>query len=116
MLKTFFNTYKLYIYALAFVAYSAGLWHVASTYTEAKYLGKQLDVAEAVIKTTEQNDAIKKEISKAVAQELAKWRAEANKSNRKLQDAIKKDPVYTDCKSNPDVMREYQNKLDSQPK
>lgn len=115
MLKTFFNQYKLYVYAALFVMYSLGLWHVASTYTEAKYIQKQLDVAEAVIETNAKNQDIKDAIAKSVAEALAKWRPANEQSNRKIENEITKDPVYRDCKSSPSVMREYQNKLDAQP-
>lgn len=95
--------------------YSLGLWHVASTYTETKYIKKQLDVAEAVNEANAKNQDVKDSIAKAVAEALAKWRPANEQSNRKIENEITKDPVYRDCKSSPSVVREYQNKLDNQP-
>ena len=111
-----FNTYKLYIYAGLFIAYSLGLWNVAATYTEAKYLQKQLNVAEAIIDTKEKNDLTKADIEKTMQETLASLRPQNTVINRTIQNEILKDTVYLDCKSNPNVMREYQRKLDQQPK
>lgn len=116
MLKTFFNSYKLYIYAALFIGYSVGLWNVASTYTEAKYVQKQLDVAVAVLETKEKNEVTAQAIQKTMEETLAALRPQNTVINRTIQNEILKDTVYLDCKSNPNVMREYQRKLDLQPK
>jgi hypothetical protein len=116
MLKTLLLKYKLAIYAALFVAYTAGVWHVSSTYTESKYIKKQLDVAEAVIQTTAKNSEIRDNISEIMEEKLSKLRPLQTTINRNITNEIAKDTVYIDCKSNPNVMREYQRKLDLQPK
>lgn len=116
MLKIWFNRYKLYVYAALFVIYSLGLWNIAATHTEAKYIQKQLDMEKALNASNAKNQDIKDSIAKGVAEALAKWRPANEQSNRKIENEITKDPVYRDCKSSPSVMREYQDKLDNQPK
>lgn len=115
MLKTIFLKYKLVIYAVVFAIYSATLWHISATYTESKYLAKELDIANAVIETTNKNQVTKNEISKVLTDTLTKLNKDNSQTNRKIQNEIAKDPVYRDCKSTPDLMHEYQNKLDNQP-
>lgn len=115
MLKTFFSAYKLYVYVALFVVYSAGVAHVASTYTKNNCLKENLERVKATLQINDKNQVIKDEIAKSVAEALARWRSANNESNRKIENEINKDPVYRDCKSNPDVVREYQRKLDSQP-
>lgn len=110
-----FNTYKYYTLGIVFVIYSVVLWHVSSTYAEAKYLGKQLDVAEATLQVTKENTIAKNEIVKSMSETLAALKPQTTVINRTIQNEIVKDRVYIDCKSNPSVMREYQRKLDHQP-
>lgn len=107
--------FKWYLVGVLLVVSHLAVWHTAVKLTSAKYVQKQLDVAEAVIKTTAANQTTKDEIAKTVAEALAKWRPANVIINRKIQNELNKDPVYRDCKSNPDVMLNYQNKLDSQP-
>ena len=111
----FFAKFKLYIIGVVLLVSHFAVWHLATALTEAKYTKKQLDVAEAVIETNDKNQATKDEIAKTVAEALAKWRPANVIINRKIENELNKDPVYRDCKSTPSVMREYQNKLDSQP-
>lgn len=115
MLKTFFSTYKLYIYAAIFVMYSFAVWHVASGYTNSKCTADKLAIANQTLEDNNKNQVTKDVIAKAVAEALAKWRPINNESNRKIENEIAKDPIYRDCKSSPSVVREYQNKLDNQP-
>jgi predicted Holliday junction resolvase-like endonuclease len=116
MLSLLLQKYKLAIYAVLFVIYTVGVWNVSAKYTESKYLQKQLDVAEAVIATTAKNDEIRDNISEIMEEKLAKLRPLQTTINRNITNEIAKDTVYIDCKSNPNVMREYQRKLDLQPK
>lgn len=115
MLKLF-NTYKIYILVVVFGIYSFGLWNVASTYTESKYLNKQLDVAQVIIETTTKNEDIKNSIDQILSDKIGAIKSQTTVINRTIQNEILKDTVYIDCKSNPSVMREYQNKLNLQPK
>lgn len=112
----FLSTYKYYFMGVVFVIYSATLWHISSTYTEAKYLGKQLNVAEATLQVTKENTITKNEIVKSMSETLAALKPQTTVINRTIQNEIYKDRVYIDCKSSPSVMREYQRKLDLQPK
>jgi hypothetical protein len=116
MLKTLFSTYKLYFLAFIFVAWSGALWHVSSTYTASKYIGKQLDVALATNKAVEDNRITAAVIAKVMEDKLAALKPQTTVINRNITNEIAKDTVYLDCKSNPNVMREYQRKLDLQPK
>lgn len=115
MLKKFFDTYKIYILLGLAAVYSAGLWHVSSTYAKANCLKESLERVETTLENNGKNQVTKDEIAKITAEALAKWRPANQASNRKIENEIAKDPVYRDCKSNPDVVREYQGKLDSQP-
>ena len=110
-----FTQYKIYIIIAALLASYLGVWHLASSSVEAKYVKKELDVATAVAKANSDNQTTKDSIAKVVAESLAKWRPANVIINRKIQNELDKDPVYRDCKSAPSVMREYQNKLDNQP-
>lgn len=116
MLKALLLKYKLAVYAVLVAAFTAGVWHVASTYTESKYLQKQLDVAEAVIEVNAKNQITRDEITKALEEQLAVLKPQITTINRNITNEITKDRVYIDCKSSPSVMREYQRKLDLQPK
>lgn len=116
MLKTLLLKYKIAIYIAILVAYTAGIWHVAATYTENRYTKKQLDVAEAIIITTNKNQITRDEIDKTLQDMLANLKPQITTINRNITNEITKDRVYIDCKSSPSVMREYQRKLDLQPK
>ena len=107
--------FKWYLIAALLVVSHLVVWHTAVKLTSAKYIQKQLDVAEAVIKTTAANQTTRDDIAKTVAEALAKWRPANVIINRKIQNELDKDPVYRDCKSAPSVMLDYQDKLDSQP-
>lgn len=109
------SPYKWALIGIGLLISHAAVWHVSATYTESKYLGKQLDVANAIIETNGKNQTLKNDITKSVTEAMGKWSKLTEQSNRKLQNEIAKDPVYRDCKSSPSVMREYQNKLDNQP-
>ena len=104
-----FAIYKYYIMAGLLAAYSFGVWHVASTYTEASALEAQVEMAS-------KNAITKEELVKAMEEKLAVLRPQTTVINRNINNEILKDTVYLDCKSNPNVMREYQHKLDLQPK
>ena len=110
-----FTQYKIYIIGFLLVVSHLFVWHEAVVHTEAKYTKKELDVAQAVLKTNADNQTTKDEIAKTVAEALAKWRPANVIINRKIQNELDKNPVYRDCKSAPSVMLDYQNKLDSQP-
>lgn len=116
MLKVIFLKYKLVIYAVLFAIYTGMVWHVSATYTETKHLQKAVEVAEATIATNKSNELTKNEISKALTETVAKLKQQNTQTNRNIQNEIAKAPVYRDCKSTPDLMHEYQNKLDNQPR
>ena len=107
--------FKWYLVVVLLVVSHFVVWHTAVKLTSAKYVQKQLDVAEAVIKTTAANQTTRDDIAKTVAEALAKWRPANVIINRKIQNELDKDPVYRDCKSAPNVMLDYQDKLDGQP-
>lgn len=115
MLKTILLKYKLLIYAVLFAVYTGMVWHVSATYTESKHIQKALEVAEATLVTSNANQLTKNEISKTLTDTLALLDKQNSKINRNIQNEIAKDPVYRDCKSTPNLMHEYQNKLDNQP-
>ena len=116
MLSLWFNQYKLYVYAFILVIWSLGIWHVSATYTKADYIKKQLDVAQATIAITKENAITSAAIGKTIEDKLAGLKPQTTVINRNITNEIAKDTVYLDCKSSPSVMREYQRKLDLQPK
>lgn len=116
MLKIIFLKYQLVIYAVLFAIYTGIVWHVSATYTESKHLAQAVKVAEATIATNNSNQITKNEISKTLAETIAKLNQQNSPTNRNIQNEIAKAPVYRDCKSTPNIMHEYQNKLDNQPR
>lgn len=114
-LLAIFASYKWVVIGIALLASYGVVWHVSSTYAKAECLEESLERVETTLENNDKNQATKDDIAKGVAEALAKWRPINQESNRKIENEIAKDPVYRDCKSNPDVVREYQHKLDNQP-
>ena len=103
------SQYKYLILAIIFAIWSAAIWHVSSTYTKAEYLKRDL----ATITT---NIGTASEFGKIVEDKIAALKPQTTVINRNITNEIAKDTVYLDCKSSPNVMREYQQKLYLQPK
>lgn len=103
-----FSKYKLFIILGLLAAYSLGVWHVASTYTESSIYKDKLSEAVAAL---EQN----KKLSGELQQGLRDYFAKAKPITKEIQRETITNNIYSDCKSTDGVMRGYQDKLNAQP-
>lgn len=101
------NKFKWYILVAGLIIWSAGLWHVASTYTDAKYVKQALEIKE-------HNDDLRDHIDKKLQTELAKIKPQITTINNEIQREIQTNTVYRDCKSTDGVMHNYDKLLEAQ--
>lgn len=107
---------KWVMYAALLLAYSLGVVHVTKTYTDSSWNSKELKRTEDFLKTTQENEALRKDISKLLQENLAQTRANSKQFTKELLDEITKDPRYKSCRTTDSVRDALQRKLDSQPK
>jgi hypothetical protein len=104
------------LYAVFAAIYTLGVVHVTSTYTNASWTSKELKRTEDFLRTTQENEALRKDISKLLQENLEKTRANSKQFTKELLDEITKDPRYKSCRTTDSVRDALQRKLDSQPK
>lgn len=107
---------KWMLYAVFAAIYTLGVVHVTSTYTNASWTSKELKRTEDFLRTTQENEALRKDISKLLQENLEKTRANSKQFTKELLDEITKDPRYKSCRTTDSVRDALQRKLDSQPK
>jgi len=106
------SLYKNYILAGLFIVYSLGVWHVAGTYKEAKYIKENLAQANKVIELTEKNQEIIAGIDKKLQEGFAKIKPQVTTINKEIQREIIENRIYSECKSTPDLVQQFEDKLD----
>lgn len=110
------ETWRNYIFASLLVIWSIGIWHISSQVTENKYQQEKLAVAEEVLEQQRFNTTLKDSISKDLQEYLSTLQPKITTINKEIQHEISTNTVYAECKSTPDIVREYERKLDLQTK
>lgn len=111
-----FETYRNYILTGVFVIWSWGVWDISSKVTEHEYQQEKLAVAEEILEQQRYNNTLKDSISKDLQEYLATLRPQVTTINKEMQREVSTNTVYAECKSTPDIVREYERKLDLQAK
>jgi hypothetical protein len=104
----FLSKWKWYIISAAFIAYSAGVWHVSSTYATAS-------LTKAELERTQANNELAAKTMKALGEDQQKYAALARQLTKDIANEILKDPVYKSCRVTDGVRDAIKRKLDSQP-
>ena len=108
------ETYRNYFIAGLVLVWSFGVWHISSIVTEHKYQQEKLAVAEEVLEQQRFNTTLKDSISKDLQEYLATIHPQITTINKEIQHEVSTNTVYAECKSTPDIVREYERKLDLQ--
>lgn len=92
-----FGTYKIYILVGLGIAYSMGLWHVASQYASSSWESEKLALVQKAIDNSNQNTQLAQEIGKQVDEKLSHIQVTQTTINRKVEREIVEKRVYADC-------------------
>lgn len=109
-----FDSFKLPAIAIAIVVYSAGVWHVASTYTDSTWAQKELERTEKFIAEQKQNQSLRDEVAKLLKDSLKQREDQSKVYTKELLNELAKDPRYKLCLTTDGVRSAIQRKLDSQ--
>lgn len=112
----FLNKWKWYIVAVLFLVYSVGLWDVRGRVADNSHLRTQIRQQEKFIAMQADNDKLRDDIAKIVAEASEKQRKANADANKELLNEILKDPVYQSCRVTDGVRNAIKRKLDSQTK
>lgn len=110
------ETYRNYILVAFIGIWSWGVWDISSKVTEHKYQQEKLAVAEELLEQQRFNANLKDSISKDLQEYLATVKPQITTINKEVQREVSTHTVYAECKSTPDIVREYERKLDLQTK
>lgn len=105
----FLSKWKWYIIGFLFVIYSAGIWHVSSTYATASMVKAELERIQS-------NNQLATDISKKLDNDKAEYTKAARQATKEMLDELLKDPRYKSCRTTDSVRDAIQRKLDAQPK
>lgn len=110
----FLSEWKWYIAAVGFLAYSILVWDVSGRVSDNTHLRDQVKQQERFIEIQADNDKLRDDIAKMLAEASVKQRQENTAANKELLNEILKDPVYKSCRVTDGVRNAIKRKLDSQ--
>lgn len=113
---SFLSKWKWYILAILFLVYSVGVWDVSARIQDNAHLTDRVKQQERFIAIQADNDKLRDDIAKMLAENSEKQRKENKAANKELLDDILKDPVYQSCRITDGVRNAIKRKLDSQTK
>lgn len=114
MLKIWFNQYKYYALAIAFLVYSIGVWNVSSGYASNDFNKERLRNAEEIIKIKTENEELLVDITKRFQDQMSEQRKANSQINKDTIDAITTNPIYQSCVNDKRVLDNYKRKLKTQ--
>ncbi len=112
----FLSEWKYYLAAAGFLAYSVLVWDVSGRISDNTHLRDQIKQQDKFIQIQADNDKLRDDIAKIVAEASIKQRQENTAANKELLNEILKDPVYKSCRVTDGVRSAIKRKLDSQAK
>lgn len=111
MIKTFFTQYKLYVYAIVFVIYSALLWNTAQKSIENKYLKEAQKSMQVAVDEKQRIQDIADGVGASIESALKVYQQKQTEHLRKLLDEMAKDSVYRECRNTPAVVQHFNDKI-----
>jgi len=112
----FLSKWKWYIAAVLFLVYSVGVWDVSGRISDNSHLRAQVRQQEKFIEIQADNDKLRGDISKMLAEFSDKQRIANQEANKELMNEILKDPIYQSCRITDGVRSAIKRKLNSQTK
>lgn len=114
MLQTLFNEYKWTALGVLLLAYSIGVWHVSSGYTDNAYNKERLRHSEEIIRIKVENEEALTKLTEEWATLRGELEQSAKKSQKELLDELAKDNRYSICRVTDGVRDVYKRKLQTQ--
>lgn len=112
----FLNKWKWLFLSVAFLTYSVLVWDISGRISDNTHLRDQVKQQERFIEIQADNNKLRDDIAKMLAEAAAKQRQVNADANKELLNEILKDPVYQSCRVTDGVRNAIKRKLDSQAK
>lgn len=100
--------------AVLFLGYSVLTWNISATYTDSAHNRKQLQLAELLITKQNENDELRGDISKMLADKNDKQQEILRAAYKDVLNEIATNPVYQSCRNSDRVRNAIGRKLSSQ--
>lgn len=105
---------KYYVYAIALLTYSIGVWTVSAGYSENSFNKERLEQSKAIVRLMDQNATTGAEIAKKLEAQLEAGRRLGRLESKEIYEAVLSDPRYKSCRVTDGVRNALQRKLDRQ--